>query len=138
MRWSVLLAALPLVATPARADPLAGERGRSRPLVLVAPDPSDASVAVLAQPAASAALAERQVVVFTVLAGVGRREGRALAGPETAALLASLGLRADGPATTVLVGKDGGVKLRGAGLPLAEILATIDAMPMRQREMRRR
>ena len=55
-----------------------------------------------------------------------------------AALLAALGRRADGPSATVLVGKDGGVKLRRSRLSVAEICAAIDAMPMRRQEMRRR
>ena len=39
--------------------------------------------------------------------------------------------------TVVLVGKDGGVKLQQSEpVPLAEIFALIDSMPMRQREMR--
>ncbi len=37
----------------------------------------------------------------------------------------------------ILIGKDGGEKMRGAGsLPLEEIFQRIDSMPMRQREMR--
>lgn len=36
----------------------------------------------------------------------------------------------------VLVGKDGGVKMREADLDLAEVFARIDSMPMRQAEMK--
>jgi hypothetical protein len=42
-----------------------------------------------------------------------------------------------GTFTTLLIGKDGGVKLRSQGpVELEEIFSLIDAMPMRQREMR--
>ena len=41
--------------------------------------------------------------------------------------------------TVILVGKDGGIKLRQNGpVDLKEIFALIDAMPMRQEEMRRK
>ena len=44
-----------------------------------------------------------------------------------------------GQRVVILIGKDGGVKFRGA-LPveLSDIFSIIDAMPMRQREMRER
>ena len=42
-----------------------------------------------------------------------------------------------GAFTVLLIGKDGGVKLRTeGGVELAEIFSLIDTMPMRQREMR--
>jgi hypothetical protein len=42
-----------------------------------------------------------------------------------------------GTITVLLIGKDGGVKLRReAGVELEEIFSLIDTMPMRQREMR--
>jgi hypothetical protein len=45
----------------------------------------------------------------------------------------------DEPFQAVLVGKDGGAKLRAAKPIMArELTATIDAMPMRQDEMRQR
>ncbi len=124
----------------AAGNPLLAERGRSRPLVLVAPsdaDPVAADLAAsIAAPAARAALAERQVVVFRVIGGQGTREGRPLDPAATEAFLAALGVRASGPATILLVGKDGGVKLRGDRLRLDDILAAIDAMPMRRQERR--
>lgn len=136
-----LAAALLLVAATARSEPspLAVERGNTRPVVLVAPDPGDpAAIALgqaLANPATRAAFADRRVVVFTVLAGHGEREGKAIDPAATAALLAALGLRANGPATTLLVGKDGGVKLRRSQFSAAEIIGAIDRMPMRRREV---
>jgi hypothetical protein len=41
--------------------------------------------------------------------------------------------------TVILIGKDGGEKIRqGSSVDLKEIFAIIDAMPMRQQEMRER
>ncbi len=141
MRSYPLTAALLLVAATAHSapNPLAAERGDTRPVVLVAPDPGDPAATALAQalanPATRAAFADRQVVVFTVLAGHGEREGQAIDPAATAALLAAFGLRADGPATTLLIGKDGGVKLRRGHFSVAEIIGAIDRMPMRRREV---
>ena len=133
-RWALAAMMVPLAA----AGPLTAEQNRSRPLVLVAPSPDDPAAVdlanALAQPQTAAALAERQVVVFTVLAGQGARAGVPLDRSQTAALLAGLGLPADGPATLLLIGKDGGVKLRQPRLAVPELLATIDGMPMRRRE----
>ncbi len=144
LRHCLLVAATTALAAATAqgaSSPLAAEVGRSRPVVLVAPDPVDPAALTLARelsrPPTRAALAERQVVMFTVVAGRGKREGVPLDAAATAALLAGLGLRADGPAVTLLVGKDGGVKLRRDRLPIAEILAAIDRMPMRREEMRR-
>ena len=57
---------------------------------------------------------------------------------EAKALRLQLGLGNE-PFQAVLVGKDGGAKLRAAKpISALELMATIDAMPMRQEEMRRR
>ena len=41
--------------------------------------------------------------------------------------------------TVILIGKDGGEKLRSTGhVPIAEVFSLIDSMPMRQAEMRER
>lgn len=124
----------------AAGNPLLAERVRSRPLVLVAASDADPVAAdftaSLAVPGARAALAERQVVVFRVIGGHGEREGRPLDPAVTGALLAALGVPISGPATILLVGKDGVVKLRDHRLRLDDILAAIDAMPMRRQEMR--
>ena len=133
------LAALLLLGATARAgdSPLAAEVGRSRPVVLVSPDAADPLARELAGPQARAALVERQVVVFTVLAGQGARQGVAMAPEAVAALLATLKVRADGARVILLLGRDGGVKLRGRRFSVAEICAAIDAMPMRRQEARR-
>ncbi len=130
--------AMAILATPALAapNPLAAERDRTRPLVVVAPNASDPAFVSLTHALANshAALAERRIVVFTVVGGHGERAGRPMRPSASSALLAALGLHATGPATALLIGKDGGVKLRGQ-LSVEGIIAAVDRMPMRRQEM---
>ena len=129
--------ALPVGAALADANPLTAERWKTRPVVLVVAQDGDALLAkvraALAQTRAREAFRERDMVLYTVVAGAGRRNDQALEAAQTAALLKALQLDARGPSTFVLVGMDGGVKLRsGAGVDLQEVFAEIDRMPMRQ------
>ncbi|RDI17771.1 uncharacterized protein DUF4174 [Pseudacidovorax intermedius] len=124
-------------APAAESNPLEAERWKTRPLVVVAPRADDPLLreveATLSETAAREAFIEREMVLYRVVAGVGSRDGQPLAPGQTRALLAALELRADAPARLVLVGKDGGTKLRqSGGADLAEIFRTIDRMPMRQ------
>jgi len=82
-----------------------------------------------------AGLADRDIVVIAVAGH------RVSVSPGSNPALTGAGLRAayDVPAegfSVLLVGKDTGVKLRRRSpVSLTELFATIDAMPMRQREM---
>ncbi|TXN55830.1 DUF4174 domain-containing protein [Methylobacterium sp. WL18] len=112
------LAALTAGAT--MAGPLDAYRWRSRVLVLSAPDPDD--------PDLRAQRAERDLVVLEAVGD----------GAAARALRAHLSLPA-GEFRAVLVGKDGGAKLtEAAPIPPEKLFATIDAMPMRQGEIRGR
>jgi hypothetical protein len=99
-----------------------------RRLVVVVGQPDDprvhAEMAMLS--CAKGALDERDVVVQSLSPEAARRDRPNLAvGPTTAF-------------EVLLVGKDGGVKLRRLHpVDPAEIAALIDTMPMRQQEMRR-
>jgi len=129
--------ALPVSAVWAQANPLEAERWKTRPVVVVVPQPGDPLLtrlrAGLAETAQREAFREREMVLYTVVAGQGRRNDQPLEAAQTTALLKALALDARGPATFVLVGKDGGVKLReGASVDLREVFAEIDRMPMRQ------
>ncbi|MEJ2225867.1 MAG: DUF4174 domain-containing protein [Syntrophobacterales bacterium] len=80
---------------------------------------------------------DRDLLVFRVLS-----EGLSLLGPqeispeEAARLRRRFGI-SPGAFTVVLVGKDGGVKLKRSGqIALSDIFGLIDSMPMRRREMR--
>jgi hypothetical protein len=113
--------ALGLLATMAAAQPL-------RRLVVVVGQPDDPRVAQqhAALAPAAAALRARDVVVQDITPESARRER-----PD-------LGVTAQAAFEVILVGKDGGVKLRrGQPVAAAEITALIDTMPMRQSEMRR-
>lgn len=128
--------ALPLGAS-ADANPLTAERWQTRPVVIVVPQPDDPLLrkveATLSQTAGREAFREREMTLYTVVAGQGHRNDHALDAGQTAALLRALQLDARGPAAFVLVGKDGGVKLReGSDIDLQEVFAEIDRMPMRQ------
>ena len=114
----------------AAEDPLAGYRWKSRVLVVAAPDASNdlyrAQREALA--ASGSGRAQRDLVTLEAIGP----------GAKAEALRRRLDLPADA-FRAVLVGKDGGVKL-SSDRPISPraLFATIDAMPMRQDEMRRR
>lgn len=127
----------PAFAAAAGDNPLVAERWKTRPVVLVVPSPDDPLLrrvqAALRETATREAFRDREMVLFTVVAGQGRRNERSLAERQTRALLAALGLDAAGAPTFVLVGKDGGVKMtEGADVDLGAVFAEIDRMPMRR------
>lgn len=77
------------------------------------------------------------MVLYTVVAGSGQRNGQPLPPAETQALLHALNVKADGPTQVLLVGKDGGVKVRQQGdVEPKALFDTIDRMPMRQSAQR--
>ncbi len=138
---AALSIAMPLAAgaaTAADGNPLIAERWKTRPVVVVVPAAGDALLrkvdTALRQTATREAFIEREMVLYTVVAGEGRRNEKAMTPAQTRALLAALKLDAAGPSTFVLVGKDGGVKLtEGPQVDLQAVFAEIDRMPMRQR-----
>ncbi|GGG32245.1 hypothetical protein GCM10011378_05950 [Hymenobacter glacieicola] len=114
------------------AATLKASKWQRRVLLLCAPTPDNAELRQqqqLLQPA-KAELRARDLVVYEVHPGQ-------LAAADQRYLRQQLGV-AGGSFTVLLVGKDGGVKRRETKpLPAAELFSTIDAMPMRQQEMRR-
>ena len=136
---ATLLAGASLWAGATDANPLVAEQWRTRPLVVVAlsaqhPLPAGLQ-AQLRQASVRGAFQERDMVLFTVLGGQGRRDGQPLTAGQTGGLLQALNLTASAPATALLVGKDGSTKLteQGDHIALAAVFALIDTMPMRQR-----
>ncbi|WP_135505082.1 DUF4174 domain-containing protein [Roseovarius aestuariivivens] len=100
-------------------------RWKNRPLVLFAPSPDDPTYrAAMAKLAASEPdLRERDIVVLSDTAPDEKGALRQRLAPQSFLML--------------LVGKDGGIKLRSDSvIPVDTLRRTIDAMPMRQREMR--
>lgn len=112
----------------AQGDPLAYFRWQSRVLVVLAHDLQSPQLAEQRRHFEGMKLgaAERDLVLIQPTAD----------SPEAIALKTALGLGNE-PFQAVLVGKDGGAKLRFTR-PITgqELVATIDAMPMRQNEMR--
>ena len=119
---------LAVTAVPVPSGAVAQTAGRDRLVLVFAPAADDPRLAALAADRAELAceLANRQVVV-EVVAGASNRWHE------------SLRRAHDAPVpdfVAVLVGKDGGEKLRSRGsVDLAAMLRLIDTMPMRRTEM---
>lgn len=98
---------------PLQADTLAALRWQARPVVVLGPEAQVADLQAHAEQ-----LAEREVVILTDGYGADAlRDGQGF--------------------QVLLIGKDGGIKMRSARPVAAEdILSLIDSMPMRQQEMR--
>ena len=132
-RRAALTVGLLAMAGPAGAvgsDPLAGYRWKSRVLVLAAGDTGDFRLAAQRQALASARAGASERDLVTVEA-VGQ-------GADAVALRRRLGLPGDA-FRAVLVGKDGGAKLTSEEpIQQQRLFSTIDAMPMRRDEARRR
>lgn len=128
-----------LAATLAGApDPLAAHTWEHRVLVLFA-DGAEGRHALEQQTewirAAEEGFASRDLVRVEVVDG--ERLGAKSGGEEVEALRERF--RPEGPFVAILVGKDGGEKLRSnAPIEMSRLFRTIDAMPMRAAEMRAR
>lgn len=106
-------------------DALASYRWENRPVILLAPSPHDPSYrqAISALEAVSSDLRERDIVVLSDVSPDDPSALRDRLAPPGFMML--------------LIGKDGGIKLRSDSVISLETLKeTIDAMPMRKREMR--
>ncbi len=136
---AVLLAIASAGAVPARgAEPLGEHQWRHRVLLLYVPAADAPALATFRERAREreCGASDRDLVIGAVIGtGSGSLGGRPLA-PERARLLRDVhGISADRVAT-VLVGKDGGVKLEVDGVArLDRVFRRIDAMPMRRQEM---
>lgn len=124
-------------------SPLDMDKGRSRPLIVIAPstvDPTWVSLKKsLDEPANRKGFTERNMVLYTVLNLMGQREGKDLGPQDTAALIRSLKLGAGAKSKIILVGKDGEKKLESSGdesksVDLKKIFDTIDALPATEKE----
>lgn len=139
---SLTLAALLLVAAPVFAadgdTPLAQERGKTRPLLIIAPKASDPTLTklkkALDEPANREAFAQRNMVLYTVEGLNGERNGKALDTQTTMALIRHFNPGVGAGNRVVLIGKDGEIKINKETVEPKEIFATIDQMPMREKE----
>ncbi len=144
MRFSCIFSAVPLiclVSAAAVAETLEDYRGEKRPLVIFTPsavdDRYDRQLQILLRNSVEAR--ERDLLPVEVV-GVEPVRVEALTEPDmNAVALRERFAAAEDGFKVVLIGKDGTVKLTSTTPIDAETLfRTIDAMPMRQREMRDR
>jgi hypothetical protein len=139
---SLILAAMVVASESGleAAEAMSTYKWKYRPIVVFADSDDNANLAAQRRILTNnrAGFAERNMVVVLV---VGDNVSAEL-GPEphqsAAALRSRYGVTSNA-FRAVLVGKDGGLKLSSsAPLSAAKLFATIDAMPMRRNEMRRR
>ena len=108
-----------------------------RPLLLFAPTDSDPRLVETMRriEASRCDFAERDMVLGRILAeGTSTLDGRVLDTNQAQRLMSKFGISTDS-FSVVLIGKDGGEKLRVADVPdLQAIYDVIDGMPMRARE----
>ncbi len=114
-------------------------RDRARPLLLFAPRPNDPQLRIQLRNLqhAAPAVTERDIIPIAILAGTPSPTEVTLTTNAAAALRRTLHIPIQG-FTVILIGKDGGEKLRSARpISIQHLLDTIDAMPMRKDEMNR-
>lgn len=124
-------------------SPLDVFKGLARPLIVIAQstvDPTWVSLKKsLEDPANKQGIADRNIKVYSVLNMSGQLDGKDIGQQDTMALIRALKLGAGPLPKVILVGKDGEKKLESSGeesraLDLQKIFATIDAMPMAEKE----
>lgn len=127
-----------LVPARAAAADLGDYLWQSRPLLVFAPTGNDPRLAEMMRliEASRCDFADRDMVLGRILAnGTSTLDGQVLDTDEAQRLASQFGIGANG-FSVVLIGKDGGEKLRVNDVPdLQAIYAVIDGMPMRGREM---
>ncbi len=112
----------------------------NRPVIVFTPEDEDPLLG--AQRAAldpdTAPFRDRDMVLIEVAGDKVTVNGRPVPGTDADALRARYRVDRE-TSSAVLIGKDGGVKLRaGTAFSAAELFDTIDAMPMRNQEIRQR
>ncbi len=117
---------------------LSAQRDQTRPLLIFGPTPGDPQLEIqlriLAEHAAEAQ--ERQIVAIALPYNNPSPSALQLSGSDAEAARRRFHV-APGEFTVILLGKDGGAKLRsGKPIPMAKLEETIDAMPMRKEEMK--
>ena len=121
-------------------NPLEQDRGKFRPLIIVARTEVDPTLTTLKQaladPANQKGFEERNMVLYTIVGITGKRDGKDLEPQSTMSLIRGLkpGMIID-KAKVILIGKDGEKKVETVGdVDLAELFKTIDALPAAEKE----
>ena len=135
----IILAAGAALAPAAAAAPGLGDYlWQRRPLLLFAPSESDPRLVETVRriEASRCDFAERDMVLGQIVNdGTSTLDGQVLETGQARRLFSQFGIGAN-TFSAVLIGKDGGEKLRVNGVPdLGAIYAVIDGMPMRRTEM---
>ncbi|WP_238949256.1 DUF4174 domain-containing protein [Mycobacterium sp. IDR2000157661] len=134
----VMIASTVLGSATAVASELSDYRWERRPLLVFAPTDSDPRLAeTLSRIEASRCDFVTRDMVLGVVVGEGTStlDGQVMNSDESQRLTTQYGIGEDA-LSVVLIGKDGGEKLRVKDVPdLQSIYAVIDGMPMRSREM---
>lgn len=141
-RLALLLIALVMGAilgsAPAVAAELSDYRWESRPLLVFAPTGSDPRlVETLSRIEASRCdfVSRDMVIGLVVTEGTSTLDGHVLGPDESQRMATQYAIGAEA-FSVLLIGKDGGEKLRVSQVPdLQAVYAVIDGMPMRNREM---
>jgi hypothetical protein len=142
IRSLTLATLLAIAGTSFAADgdsPLDMDKGRARPLIVIAPSTVDPAWVNLKksldEPANRKGFTDRNMVLYTVLNLMGQRDGKDLGPQDTAALIRSLKLGAGAKTKVILVGKDGEKKLEQSDtFKLDEIFSTVDQLPAAEKE----
>ena len=140
----LLILASVLVAGTVQAvevpSPLEQDRGKFRPLVVVARADADPTLVnlkkALEDPANKQAFDQRNMVLYTIVGITGKRDGKDLEPQSTMSLIRGLkpGMIID-KAKVILIGKDGEKKVETVGdVDLGELFKTIDALPAAEKE----
>ena len=138
--WALTIGLVAPISSAQGAD-LTSYRWQQRLLLAFAEHPSDPDFTVFAQSLAASrdAVQDRDLVLGRIFdQGPSQLGARPLRPEDAQSLRRRFAIR---PAsfTVVLIGKDGGVKMvREGRVDLEAIFTRIDAMPMRQQEMRAR
>jgi hypothetical protein len=142
IRSLTLATLLAIAGTSFAADgdsPLDMDKGRARPLIVIAPstvDPTWVSLKKsLDEPANRKGFTDRNMVLYTVLNLMGQRDGKDLGPQDTAALIRSLKLGAGAKTKVILVGKDGEKKLdQSDAIKLEDVFSVVDQLPAAEKE----
>ena len=133
----LLTCAAALGPAQAMAAELSDYRWERRPLLLFAPTESDPRLVDTMRriEASRCDFVDRDMVLGRIVTeGTSTLDGHVVDSTQAQRLVSEFGIGA-GSFSVVLIGKDGGEKLRVAGVPdLQAIYAVIDGMPMRARE----
>jgi hypothetical protein len=134
---TLLISAGPLLAADSDS-PLNQDRGKARPLIVIAPSTLDPTLVnlqkELKEPENQKAFAERGMVLYTVVAMIGKRDGKDLDPQATMALIRELKLGASRGTKVVLLGKDGEKKLDQLGpIAVKDLFTTVDQLPAEEK-----